>query len=188
MGQDAAERTSLNQRRSSCFARSASLSSRPPLSAPPLSLRPRHRPGDAAAGSVASMADFMRDGTIGVLATAAGRAGAIFIRTAASVPSDSRQQLGDNARLLRRGRVSLLTNRPASVTPRSARTPRSTVRLLVSTCRRRPRSSAAEIDPNPTLARPKGFCGRARSARAERAGPQWGTARVRAFSKSARST
>jgi hypothetical protein len=27
----------------------------------------------------------------------------------------------DNARLLRRGRVSLLTNRPASVTPRSAR-------------------------------------------------------------------
>jgi hypothetical protein len=66
------------------------------------------------------MADFMRDGTIGVSATAAGRAGAIFIRTAASVPSDSRQQLPDNARLLRRGRVSLLINRAASVTPRSA--------------------------------------------------------------------
>jgi hypothetical protein len=103
MGQDAAKRTSLNQRRSSCFARSASLSLRPQLSAPPLSLRPRHRPGDAAEGSAATMADFMRDGAIAVsdTATAAARAGAISIRTAAS----DRRQHRDYARLLRRGRV-----------------------------------------------------------------------------------
>jgi predicted component of type VI protein secretion system len=85
---DAAERTSLNQRRSSCFARSASLSSRPQLAAQPLSLRRRHRPGDAAAASADSMADFMRAGAIGVSATVAGRGGAISIRTAASVLSD----------------------------------------------------------------------------------------------------
>src|SRR5580704_11419702 len=70
--------------RSSCFARSASLLSRPPLSAPPLSPRLRHRPGDAAEGLAATMADFMRDGAIADLATASGRAGAISIRTAAS--------------------------------------------------------------------------------------------------------
>jgi hypothetical protein len=94
---------SLNQRRSSCFARSASLSSPPPLSALPLSPRPRHRPGDAAAGSAATMADFMRDGAIAVsaTATAAARAGAISIRPAAS----DRSQHRDDARLLRRGRV-----------------------------------------------------------------------------------
>jgi hypothetical protein len=114
MGQDAAERTSLNQRRSSCFARSASLSSPPPLSAPPLSLRPRHRLGDAAADSAGSMADFTRDGAIGVsaMATAVGRAGVISILTVASGLSD-RRQYRDDARPPRRGRVSPFTGRPA---------------------------------------------------------------------------
>jgi hypothetical protein len=48
-------------------------------------LRPRHRPGDAAGGSAGSMADTMRDGAIAVSATGtAAPAGAISIRTAAS--------------------------------------------------------------------------------------------------------
>ena len=94
---------SFNQRRSSCFARSVSLSSPPPLSARPLSLRPRHRPGDVAAGSAGSMADTTKDGAIAVsdTGTAAARAGAISIRPAAS----DRRQHRDDARLLRRGRV-----------------------------------------------------------------------------------
>jgi hypothetical protein len=48
-------------------------------------------------GSAGSMADFMRDGAIGVsaIATAVGRAGVISIRTAASGLSDRRQYRDD---------------------------------------------------------------------------------------------
>jgi hypothetical protein len=159
MGQDAAERASPNQRRSSCFARSVSLSSRPPLSALPLSLQPRHRPGDGAAGSAASTAGFMRDGAIGVsaTATAAARDGAISIRIAASVPSDP-----GNTGLMRgsQGGAAFSLRRTGAVETVHAADPGAQRRLLAHYCRARattclqPAKADAASTTHPLINRP----------------------------------
>src|SRR5271168_427935 len=64
------------EEKSSCYAKSASLSSRPPLSAPLRLLRPRHwRGGTAAMAAMGAMALRMAAGAIGVSAIAAGATG-----------------------------------------------------------------------------------------------------------------
>ena len=94
---------SFNQRRSSCFARSVSLSSPPPLGS--AALAPTSASAWGRGGGFGGFHGGYHEGWghrgFGYGYGGGGRTGAISIRTAAS----DRSQHRDDARLLRRGRV-----------------------------------------------------------------------------------